>query len=50
MHMICPFMPIPASVELTEFFVYFLSQKITAPPFGIRPLLAPGAYALLPRH
>jgi len=34
MHIICPSMPIPTSTELTEFFVYFVSQKITAPPFG----------------
>ena len=27
MHMICPSMPIPASTELTEFFVYFVPQK-----------------------
>jgi len=34
MHMICPFVSIPASAEFIEFLYLSCSKKITAPPFG----------------
>jgi len=41
MHMICPFIHIPASTELTEFLYILCRKKLTHYAFGA-PLLAPG--------
>ena len=45
MHMICPFMPIPASTQLTEFLDILCRKKNYRTLFQRPPLLAPGAHA-----